>query len=344
MGFFKNIIKKLIDDGNTVDIATNNTVSPVPDCYKEWGCNVFTISTSRSPFSLGNIKAIKQIRKLSDKYDIVHCHTPLAGMATRLACRRLRKKGKLKVIYTAHGFHFYKGAPFKNWLIYYPIEKFCSHWTDTLITINKEDYALAQKKMRAKQVVYIPGVGIDTHFFKDAYVDVNSKRKQLGVPTDSKIVLSVGELNENKNHQSVIRAIGELKNKDIYYLIAGVGEEEKELIALAESLNVNLRLLGYRKDVLELYKSANLFVLPSIREGLNVSMMEAISSSCPTIVSKIRGNVDIVPEEYCFAPNDIKSIATLVSKDDYDMSKYSYIPDCKDIYESIEKIYLNNSL
>ena len=149
MNFFNSLIKELINDGYTIDIATNEVASKVPDCYKEWGCKIYHISTSRSPFSFGNIKAIKQIKKIAKDYDLVHCHTPLAGMATRLACRKLRKKQGLKVIYTAHGFHFYKGAPKKNWMIYYPIEKMCSRWTDVLITINKEDYELAKRKMKA---------------------------------------------------------------------------------------------------------------------------------------------------------------------------------------------------
>ena len=118
MTFFKNIVKKLLDDGHIVDIATNESEEyQVPECYKEWGCKIYQISTSRSPFSMGNFKAIKQIRNIAKDYDIVHCHTPLAGMAARQGCKKLRKTQGLKVIYTAHGFHFYKGAPKKNWMI-----------------------------------------------------------------------------------------------------------------------------------------------------------------------------------------------------------------------------------
>lgn len=159
MGFFKNFIKELLEDGHTVDIATNETTSKVPDCYREWGCQIYQISCTRSPFNKGNIDAIRQIRKIAadGSYGIVHCHTPIAAMCTRLACRKLRKSG-LKVFYTAHGFHFYKGAPLKNWLVYYPIEWLCAHWTDVLITINKEDFELAKKKMKAKRVEYVPGV------------------------------------------------------------------------------------------------------------------------------------------------------------------------------------------
>ena len=142
MGFFTSIVEELLKAEHTVDVATNLNIGKLPDCYREWGCKIYPISCTRSPFNKGTIAAIKEIRKIvrEGDYDIVHCHTPIAAMCTRLACRKLRKNG-LKVFYTAHGFHFYKGAPLKNWLLYYPIECLCAHWTDTLITINREDHA-----------------------------------------------------------------------------------------------------------------------------------------------------------------------------------------------------------
>ena len=140
MVFFKNFIHLLIGKGHTVDIATNETNRKVPEEYRLWNCQIHQIDTSRSPLSKSNLTAYKQLKTLVEtgEYDIVHCHTPVAAMITRLTCRGVRKKGT-KVFYTAHGFHFYKGAPKLNWLIYYPIEKICSYFTDVLITINKED-------------------------------------------------------------------------------------------------------------------------------------------------------------------------------------------------------------
>lgn len=313
MSFFKSLISELIKEGNIVDIATNEETSRVPDCYREWGCKVYSISTSRSPFSFGNIKAVKQIRSIAKNYDIVHCHTPLAGMATRFACRKLRKKRGLKVIYTAHGFHFYKGAPKKNWIIYYPIEKICSRWTDVLITINKEDYEFANKKMKAKKVEYIPGVGIDIKRFSEATVDRKEKRKNLGIPNDAFLILSVGELNDNKNHRIVIKAIAELNDPYIHYVIAGNGTKEEELRKLAKELNVNLHLLGFRKDVADLYKAADLFVHPSFREGLPVAVMEAIASGCKCLCSNIRGCKDLVSEDFLFSPYDSDELRKLIN-------------------------------
>ena len=316
MDFFKSLIKELIDGGNVVDIATNESEKPVSQFFKDLGCKVFPIDTSRSPLSTGNIRAIKQIKSIAKDYDIVHCHTPLASIATRLACKGFRKNG-LEVIYTAHGFHFYKGAPLKNWLIYYPVEKICAHWTDVLITINKEDFELAKKKMKAKRIEYIPGVGIDTKKFAEVVVDRDKKREEIGVPKDAKLLLSVGELNENKNHKVIIEALGKINDSNIHYVIAGIGDQKENLENLAKNLNVNLHLLGYRKDVAELYKCADLYVLPSIREGLNVSVMEALASGLPVICSKIRGNIDMVHDGvngYLFEPTAVNSVADSIKK------------------------------
>ena len=300
MGFFKSFIWELVKEGHIVDIATNETNSKVPDCYRELGCSIYQISTSRSPMNKGNFYAIKQLKQLvaENKYDIVHCHTPIAAMCTRLACKDLRKNG-VRIIYTAHGFHFYKGAPKKNWLMYYPVEKMCAKYTDTLITINKEDYEFAKKKMKAKEVVYVPGVGIDIDKFASAIIDRDMKRETLNIPKDATLLLSVGELNTNKNHEVVIRALAELKNEKIHYAIAGKGDLKEYLEKLAKELGVGeqIHLLGYRTDVVELYKSADVYVLPSIREGLNVSVIEAMASGLPVVCGKIRGNIDLIDKD-----------------------------------------------
>ena len=295
MNFFKSFIKGLLDEGHTVDIATNETTSPVAECYREWGCRVFPISTSRSPLKWGNVKAIGEIRRLvlAEGYDIVHCHTPIAAVCTRLACKKARKKGT-RVIYTAHGFHFYKGAPRKNWMIYYTAEKLCARHTDVLITINREDYDLAQRKLKAKRVEYVPGVGVDVERFRSARADRNAKREELGIPADAFLAVSVGELNQNKNHETVLRALAECGVERIHYAVAGVGNKREELLALAESLGVGDRfhLLGYRSDVAEIYHAADACVFPSIREGLGLAAIEGMACSLPLIVSDNRGTRD----------------------------------------------------
>ena len=317
MGFFPEHIKMLLNEGHTVEIATN-CEKPVLEIYKTLGCKIHDIPFSRSPFSKNNLKAYKMFKQLveSEHYDIVHTHTPNASMIVRLACRKVRKKGT-KVFYTAHGFHFFKGAPLKNWLMYYPIEKLCAHFTDVLITINKEDYALAQKKMPAKKVCYVPGVGIDLSKIQNTQCDRNEVRKSMGVPEDCILLLSIGELNVNKNHQVVVKALAKLNHKNVHYAVAGLGDQKENLLNLAKELGVEkqFHLLGYRTDALKLYKAADIFVFPSYREGLSVSMMEAMASGLPIVCSKIRGNVDLVEKNvggFHFTPNDNLTLANQI--------------------------------
>lgn len=297
--FFKKFIKELIDNGHTVDIACNNTKYDVLPYFYELGCKVYTISTSRSPLNFGNLKAIKQIKRLvkENGYDIVHCHTPVAAMCTRLACKGLRKKG-LKVFYTAHGFHFYEGAPKKNWMIYYPIEKLCARYTDVLITINKEDFALAKKKMKAKQVAYIPGAGIEFERFSTTVVDKEKTRESLGLSYDDVMILSAGMVNKNKNHRLVIRALALLNNPKLHYYVAGVGEETDNNITLAKELGVqdNVHFLGYRNDMPQLDLCADVFVFPSIREGLGLAAIEAMATGTPCLGMNTRGIKEYIVE------------------------------------------------
>lgn len=319
MGFFKSFIKKLSDDGNEVELACNCSLNDIPEFYINSGFKIHSIDCSRAPLNKGNFIAVKQLKKIVENghFDIVHCHTPIAAACCRIACRKVRKNGT-KVIYTAHGFHFYKGAPFKNWLIYYPIEKMCSHFTDVLITINTEDYALAQRKLKAKDIKYVPGVGINKSRFSDAAVSKNEKRKLLGIPEEAFLILSVGELNENKNHETVIRAVAESTDKKIHYAIAGEGINRKYLQNLAKELNIEdrIHLLGQRTDIEEIYKSADIYVLPSIREGLNVSVMEAMASGLPVIASDIRGNRDMVMPQggFLVSPTNVSEFADVISK------------------------------
>lgn len=263
--------------------------------------NYYQIDFSRN---FKNIKrhmlAYKQVKNLitENNYSIIHCHSPIGGVITRLAAKSERKSG-VKVIYTAHGFHFFKGAPKLNWILFYPIEKYLSKYTDVLITINNEDYNLAKEKMKARKVEYVPGVGIDTKKFSDCSVDRTEKRKELGVPNDAFMLLSVGELNKNKNHEVIIRAVAKLNDPDMQYCIAGQGVLKEYLFDLAKELKVEkqIHLLGFRNDIIELCKAADVFCFPSKREGLPVSVMEAMACGLPVVCSKIRGNVDLIEDE-----------------------------------------------
>lgn len=257
------------------------------------GVKYYQIDFTRHPLEIHNhIKAYKQLNHLFQKnqYFFVHLHTPIAGVIGRIVAH----KENIRCIYTAHGFHFFTGAPIKNWIIYYPIEKLFSNWTDVLITINKEDYNRAKKKFHARKVVYIPGVGIDTKSVQSCVVDKKRKRYELGVPEDAFLLLSVGELHERKNQQVVIESLHKINVADIYYLIVGTGElyGKYESIIQNYGLENNIKLLGFRNDVIELCKISDAFIHPSIREGLGIAPLEAMACGIPLISSYVNGIKD----------------------------------------------------
>lgn len=313
-------IQLLLDNGYQVDVACNckegNTISDerVQSMIKrlaDKGVPVIHVPIPRKITDVKGIsKSITQVKKMCDEnhYNLLHCHSPIGSVVARIAARNARKSGT-KVIYTAHGFHFYKGAPKKNWILFYPVEKICSRWTDVLITINKEDYGFAKKHMNAGRVEYVPGIGVDTKKFQLENFDKIAKRQELGIKEDDFFVLSVGELNQNKNQEVIVRAIAKMNNPKIHYFIAGKGEKADYLQELAKQLGVNFHLLGYRTDIVELLNTADVYAFPSFREGLSVALMEAMAAGLPCVVSKIRGNVDLIEEGvggYLSLPSDIE--------------------------------------
>lgn len=316
MDFYINLIGKMVAAGHRVDIATNEAYGPVADVFHQWGCTVYPMPWERSPLKKGNIRAIRAFGQIvrEKQYDIVHCHTPVAAACVRLACRSMRREG-LKVVYTAHGFHFYHGAPIINWLLYFPAEWLCSFWTDMLIAINGEDTVFAKKHLHAKRMRHIMGVGIDTARFADAEIDILQKRAEIQVPKDSFLMLSVGELDVFKNHEVVVRSLPFLPG--VHYAVAGDGDLAAHLQSLAGVLQVadRVHLLGYRRDVAALYKAADVFVFPSLREGLPVSLMEAMAAGLPAVCSNIRGNNDLVRDAglYC-DPHRSESIAAIIRR------------------------------
>lgn len=261
----------------------------------------FEISWSRNPFDIRKMaSSYKRVLEVvsSGDYDVVHLHTPIASAVGRLALRKMWRSGGVKIVYTAHGFHFYKGAPILNWLACYPVERYLSRCTDLLITVNEEDYRRALT-FDAAEVVHIPGVGVDFGKFRNCEADKTAKRRELGIPKDAWLLLSVGELNKNKNHIAVLKALSIMRDPAIHYMIAGEGPLRGYLLKKAKELDIGerLHLLGYRKDTPELYKAADCFVHPSLREGLPTALTEAAAAGLPLICSDIRGNRDIT-EKY----------------------------------------------
>lgn len=307
------------------------------------GVEYHHVDFQRNPLKLANIKSFFALKKLlrKKKIDLIHCHTPVGGIITRLAAAPFRKKGT-KVIYTAHGFHFFEGAPKKNWLIYYTAEKLCSYLTDVLITINKEDLATAKEKLATKSVFYIPGIGIDTENLGSVTIDKIEKKKELSLPEDSKVVLCVGELSERKNQQTVIKALSLLKTKNTHLLLAGIGEKRQELEILSQSLGVadRVHFLSFRTDIAELCHLADVFAFPSLQEGLPVALMEAMACSKAVVCSKIRGNVDLIDEGlggYLLSPYDCEGfserIDTLLCDEETLISMGKYNKDIAKQYD-----------
>ncbi len=312
-------IEMLVKQGHSVHISCN-VVNPLSSNLYESGCRIYNVPLSRSPLSYSNIVAYRKLRSIirANSYDVIHCHTPVAAFFSRIACIRLRRKG-LKVIYTSHGFHFFRGAPLKNWLIYYPLEKACSYFTDIIVTINREDYQFALYHLNSKAIYYIPSIGIDMEKYSLVQVDRIAKRKSLNVPADSFVVLSVGELNSNKNHQAIIKALSLLKYNNIYYVICGNGDRRRSLQLLARRLGIEDRviLLGYRNDVNEIYRCADIFAFPSRREGLGLAAIEAMASGLPIITSNVHGindySIDGQTGFKC-AANDYRALASAIEK------------------------------
>lgn len=297
--FHKPLIKLLKEKNCEIHIAARNNLAEKNGLKIDDVDKIFDIPFDRSPFSKKNIQAYKQLKKLIDteKYDVISCNTPMGGVVTRLAAKAARKNGAT-VIYTAHGFHFYKGAPLKNWLFYYPIEKWLSRYTDKIITINKEDFEFAKKKMKNSNIYYIHGVGVYTDRYNtDASND--SLRNELGFSNDDFIIICTGELNNNKNQKTVIDALAKLNNKKIKLMLAGNGSNQEVLKQQAVKLNIAKRVLflGYVTDLERYVKISNIAVSMSIREGLGLNIIEAMMCGKPVIAALNRGHKDLVISE-----------------------------------------------
>ena len=316
----------------------------------KYGIYIHQIDFIRNPLDYKNFKAYKQLDTLVKKegFDVIHCNTPIGGLLGRICAKR---NGVKKVIYTAHGFHFYKGAPLLNWLVYYPVEKICSYFTDVLITINHEDYELAKKKMRAEKTVYVPGVGVDIGKIEKNNVNRNEIRSSFGVGNDDILILSVGELSKRKNHEAIIKALAEIKDKNYKYMICGIGKLDEYLRNLAKENGIENRVLltGFRNDVYNLLYIADMFAFPSLQEGLPVALMEAMAAGLPVVCSKIRGNTDLIYSDggEFFDPRSAedcsRALQKAISRDWNKMGEYNKQKvkefGCDRVSEKMYKIY-----
>ena len=329
--FNMNNIHILQELGYEVDVASDfsdvsvwpaERVQKFKDQLKYLGIESIQLDFSRSPLKINrHISSYKEILKLLRERDylFIHTHTPIASAIVRKAAH----KTGTKVIYTAHGFHFYDGAPLKNWFIFYPIEKHYSRYTDVLITINKEDYKRASEKFKAKKVVYIPGVGVDTEKFAVCKVDRAAKRAELGMNDSDFLLLSVGELSERKNQKVIIDALHKMKEEgsidNIVYLAVGKGDQEEEFRRHIEDyeLQDHIKLLGFRSDIDELCETVDCFVHPSIREGLGIAPLEAMAAGLPLISADVNGIKDYTEDGVsgcCIDPISVDEMVNAIKR------------------------------
>ena len=311
-------LKRFKENGYEVHIACKLEGLEVPFCDKKYDVNF-----ARSLNLKQNIESYKQMIKIfkSEHYDIVSCHTPFGGAITRLAFKNAKVKNT-KMVYMAHGFHFYKGAPLKNWLLFYTAEKYLSKYTDILITINKEDYEIAKKNFKCK-VKLIKGVGLDVKKF-DFKMDEKEKnkfRKSLGFSNDDFLITYAAELLPRKRQIWLINTLKEIikDKKNIHLLLPGRDSMKGECQKYVKSLNLenNIHFLGFRRDIPQILSISDLAVSSSLQEGLPVNIMEAMYVGLPIVATNCRGNRDLVENNvngYIVEMNDSETFANKVLK------------------------------
>lgn len=323
MQFHIPYLKMLQEMGWETAVAARNDYEDPRDCRIPYCDAYYDIPFERTPWKIGNLKSFWMLKKVIEegKYDLIHCHTPVGALLTRLAATKARRNGT-KVMYTAHGFHFFTGAPLRNWLLFYPVEWLLAPMTDVLLTINREDYQRARKCIHTKRIEYVPGVGIDTSKFRRDAGNRQEKRRELGYTERDFLILTVAEMTMNKNHITILKALASLKDdpmfENLHYLICGRGDMQEKLEDSVEKLGLeeHVKFLGYRNDVPDLYHCCDLFAFMPFREGLSVALMEAMSSRMPIICTKIRGNTDLIEDGVSgiFSENNPQALAAAIRR------------------------------
>ncbi|MBJ8008170.1 glycosyltransferase [Bacillus cereus] len=306
-------LKWFADQGWEVHVAANGNI------HLPYVTQKYNIPIQRSPLSIQNLHAYKKLKSIihQNKYNIIHCHTPMGGVIARLAARKARQQGT-KVVYTAHGFHFCKGSPYMNWLLYYPIERILASHTDCLITINQEDYDLAVKhRFPVKDIKLVHGVGIDVQLFTSVTeIEKRELKLQCGYKSKDFLMFYAAEFNKNKNQSFLIHVLAQLKNEMPHakLLLAGEGPLIEECKKIATQLGVTnmVHFLGYRNDIASLLQMCDLAVASSYREGLPVNIMEAMACGLPVVATDNRGHRELIINNkngWIVDRDDIKAMA-----------------------------------
>ena len=316
--FSRPSLQVALDLGYEVYLGINRANPEGLPC--ELNVHLYDSHTYRSIFDLkSNFIAYKNLMSLlqTGNFEVIHCNTPIGGLIGRLCGKKAKVK---KVIYTAHGFHFYKGAPFVNRTLFKWVEQIMANWTDVIITMNQEDYRVAQTfRLRNKgRVYYIPGVGIDTGTFRNIEIDKERYKSKLGLTNNDIICIALGDLVKRKNYETSIKAIAKANNPHIHFFICGKGPELNNLQKLTRDLHVEkqIHFLGFRNDIKELLAISDIFFFTTLQEGLPRSMMEAMASGLPCIASEIRGNMDLIENGkggYLRKPLDVDGFAEAIN-------------------------------
>lgn len=304
LAFHVPYLRMLKDKGFEVHTATSGE-NKIPFVDRH-----FSIPFTRQPLTLQNLRAYRELKAVLDGggYTFVHCHTPAASFITRFAARKARKAGT-KVIYTAHGFHFYDGGPKLRCFVFRTMEKFASRFTDVILTINDEDYrALSRYHFKNRQSFLTKGVGFDaSRFTPPAPGEKERLRAEFGIPEGSFVLIYPAELCFRKNQAELFRAVQMLKSRipGLLLLLPGEGADGDELKTLAAQLGIaeKVRFLGQRGDVDRLLKASDLDVTSSRQEGLSTHVLEALATGVPVVATRIRGHLDLVSDEkngFCY--------------------------------------------
>lgn len=355
--FLINDIKLLQEMGYEVSCAANKNHpgnEEIEKYFKEHNVKFYQIDfSSNKPFSIETVRAYKQLNKLikKERFNMVHCHTPIAGAITRWICRNKREKG-MKVIYTTHGFYFHKKSSKKSWIIFGTIEKFMSRFCDAIITINTEDFNNA-KKMHCDNVYHINGVGVDIQKFANVKINREEYRKSIGIKKSDIMVLAIGELSKRKNQKVVVQAIAELNDPNLIFVHCGNAMNKEatteEIKQIAKEKNVRIKLLGLRKDIPEICHCADIGTISSTREGLGLAGIEMIASGLPIVASNVHGILDYVQEGvngYLANPYNVNDFANKIemlladnSKDKAKISNSVLKFDKENSYQQMKEIY-----
>lgn len=357
--FHRLLAEVLHAHGCEVHVAARNNLAEKNGLKLDFVEKVYDLPFSRSPKSPDNLRAYRQLKAILNRehYDVIHCNTPMGGIVARLAARRARKTGT-KVFYTAHGFHFYKGASRKNWLVFYPIERLFARLTDKVIAINREDYALASEKFHT-DVARIHGVGVnEQRYYPVSAEEQTALRQELGIAPGQKVILCIGELLPNKNQTMAIRMMPRILEEfpDALLLLAGNGPEKDNLERLIAQLGLgeHIRMLGYCTCLERYQRVTDVLVACSHREGLPLNLVEAMLTENPVVASRNRGHRELVSHGqtgFLVERNDSDGMAEYVLKLLRDPGerdrmgvaarKFALQYGCENVKRELERIYFS---